>query len=154
MRQSCPLDSTNLLLKTGPLADSVDRPCRVFCNKRFRIQGRSLQGRQIFACADITERDANVSQESTSLDPFDWRITKKIAELRLVQAQIISQRIGGRRFSRGERRFPRDFRKPIPWARVQTIVAAENAVADQRAKLERNRTFQFDREIRNAAPRI
>src|SRR6266478_549037 len=141
MQQSGPLDSTNLLLKTGPLADSVDCPCGMFCNQRFRIHGCSLQGRQIFSCADITERDANVSQKSTSLDPVDWRITKTIAELRLVQAQIISQRIGGRRFSRGERGFTRDFRKPIPWARVQTIVAAENAIADQRAKLQRNRAF-------------
>src|SRR5260370_25917471 len=88
MQQSGPLDSANLLLRTGPLADSVDCPCRVFCNQGLRIQGCSLQGRQIFACADITERDANVSQKATSLDPFDWRITKKIAELRPVQAQI------------------------------------------------------------------
>src|SRR4029077_16437966 len=154
MQRSGSLDSTNLLLKTGPLADSVDCPCGMFCNQRFRIQGCWLQGWQIFACADIAERDANVSQKPTSLDPFDWRITKKIAELRLAQAQIVPQRIGGRRFSRGEGRFARDFRKPIPWARVQTIVATKNAVADQGPKLERNRAFQFDREIGDAAPRI
>src|SRR5437016_13011017 len=99
MQQSDPLDSANLLLRTEPLADSVDCPCRVFCNQGLRIQGCSLQGRQIFACADITERDTNVSQESTSLDPFDWRITKKIAELRPVHAQIISTTISAPRIS-------------------------------------------------------
>ena len=42
----------------------------------------------------------------------------------------------------------------IPRANQLAIVAAVNAVADQRAQLQRNRPGMLDRQVRNAAPRV
>src|SRR5690349_10122782 len=42
----------------------------------------------------------------------------------------------------------------VPWADRETIVAAEDAVADQRAQFLRDRPLMLDRQIRDAAPRI
>src|SRR6266516_2289575 len=56
--------------------------------------------------------------------------------------------------ARCESCFVRNLREPIPRARVQTIIATKDQISDKRAKLEWNRAFQFDRQIRNAAARI
>src|SRR6266436_7250898 len=50
--------------------------------------------------------------------------------------------------------FVGNLREPVPRACVQTIIATKDPISDKRAKLERNRAFQFNREIRNAAARI
>src|SRR5471030_2307169 len=47
-----------------------------------------------------------------------------------------------------------DFGVAVPRAGKLTVVAAVDAVADQRPQFQRNRTFQFDGQVRNAAPRI
>src|SRR6267142_2139459 len=52
---------------------------------------------------------------------------------------------------REERRFARYLGKTIPWAGIKTIVATENSVSDQRSKLQRDGTFKFNCQIRNAA---
>ena len=46
------------------------------------------------------------------------------------------------------------FGEAIPWAGFEANVASVNSSADRRAKLFRDRAFQFDREIGNAAARI
>jgi len=45
-------------------------------------------------------------------------------------------------------------REPVPGARRQAIVAPVNAVADGRAQLDRDRAFELDGQIGNAAARI
>src|SRR5205807_7873892 len=107
-----------------------------------------------------SKRDAHVSQKSATLEPFNRRIPKQVAKLSFSKCQIVAQRKSGcrsarpARTSRGERAFTRNLSEPVPWAGVQTIVATENPIADQRPKVERNRAFQFDRQIRNAAARV
>src|SRR5713226_9496024 len=81
-------------------------------------------------------------------------MTKHSLELFVIKIEIIAQRHSDCRSSRRKRGFARSFGEFIPWARVETIVAAENAIADERPQFERNGSFQFDREIRNTTPRI
>src|SRR6266702_2193833 len=102
---------------------------------------------QVFFGADISERNTDVSQESAALDSLNRRIAKEIAKLSAGEIQIIAQRKCGCRSSRGECSLVRDLSEPIPRTSIKAIVAAENSVADQRAKLERNRAFQFNRQI-------
>src|SRR5207249_5262319 len=45
-------------------------------------------------------------------------------------------------------------RELVPWADQLAIIAAVDAVADRFAKLEWNRSAQFDSQIRNTAPRV
>ena len=45
-------------------------------------------------------------------------------------------------------------RKPVPRANSQAVVAAVNAIADGRSKLNRDRTFQFNRQVGDAEPRV
>src|SRR6266849_3755842 len=141
------LDSMNLLLTCQALANSANRPGRVLCDQGFVIGGGDFQRRQVFFGADISERDADVSQESAPLDSFNRRIAKEIAKLSVGEIQIIAQTKCGCRSSRGECGLVRDLSEPIPRTCIEAIVAAENSVADQRAKLERNRAFQFNRQI-------
>src|SRR6266567_7112960 len=120
MQEPRRLDSTNLYPSLLPLADLLDRPPCVFCDERFRVQGCALQRRQILFTADISQRDAHVSQKSPALDPFDWRIPKQVAKLSFIESQIIAQReSGGRsarpaRTSRGKRGFVRNLSKAVP----------------------------------------
>src|SRR5262249_60803008 len=66
--------------------------------------------------------------------------------------QVFTQRKRSYRSSRGERSFAGDFREPVPRTSIEAIVAAENAIADQGSQIQRDRVFQFDREIGNAEP--
>src|SRR5260370_29688011 len=81
-------------------------------------------------------------------------MTKHSLELFVIKIEIIAQRHSDCRSSRRKRGFARSFGEFIPWARVETIVATENVIADERPQFERNGSFQFDCEIRNATPRI
>ena len=57
----------------------------MFGNKRLVIGQRSLQGRQILRCPNISERYANVAQKTASPDSLNRRIAKKLTELIVVE---------------------------------------------------------------------
>ncbi len=62
---------------------------------------------------------------------------------------------GAARSSRcAQLRFGADAREFVPWADRETIVAAVDAIADQRPQLARDRPLVLDRQIGNAAPRV
>src|SRR5438876_8944288 len=44
--------------------------------------------------------------------------------------------------------------EPVPRADIQAIIAAENPIPDQWAKLQWNGAFQLDGQIRNTAARV
>ena len=50
-----------------------------------------------------------------------------------------------------ESRFPRGCCKTVPWTYRGAVVTPVDAVADEWTEFFRNRTFEFDGEIRNAA---
>src|SRR5580698_9230493 len=43
-----------------------------------------------------------------------------------------------------------EFREAVPRADIEAIITAEHVVADERTKLDGDRTFQLDREIADA----
>src|SRR4051794_23142015 len=53
-----------------------------------------------------------------------------------------------------EVRLVRAARELVPWANELTVVATEDSVAHQWAKLGVDRAFVFDRQVRDAAARI
>jgi hypothetical protein len=104
--------------------------------------------------SDIPQRDADIPQQTAPLNALDRRPAKQGAELLVVEREIIAQlqRSGG--WSGGERSLAGRRGEAVPRADVETRVAAVDAVTDQRPELERDRTFQLNREVGNAAPRI
>ena len=102
----------------------------------------------------VAERDRDVAQPSFVADAADgaaagalqkFRLAprKQLDELRVVQA--VPHRkvlLGG------------GTRKLVPRADQLAVVAAVDAIADRAAKLQRNRTGEFDGEVGNAAPCI
>ena len=59
-----------------------------------------------------------------------------------------------KRLARRKLRLAPGLRELVPRAHRETIVAAIDAVAHQRAQLARDRTLVLDRQVRDAAPRI
>src|SRR4030095_12072107 len=98
--------------------------------------------------------NADITQEAAPFDPFDRRISKKHAKLIVAQTEIIAQRHAHRGWTCRYRGSARYLGKTIPRAGIKTIVATKNSVPDKWSKLERDRTFKFDCQIRNAAARI
>ena len=133
--------------------DLFDGPGCVFRDQRFRVGGRSFQGRQVVAVPDISQGHTNIPEESASLDSLDRRTAKKLAELRVVQGKAFAQGHPNRR-ARREGSFPRGRRETVPRTRVKAIVATINAIADERPQFERDRAFQLDRQVRDATARI
>src|SRR6266480_4843438 len=56
--------------------------------------------------------------------------------------------------ARCESCFVGNLREPVPRARVQTVIAPENAISDERPKLQRDGTLQFNCQVRNTTSRI
>ena len=100
------------------------------------------------------KRHADVAQETAALDSPDRRIAKQSAKSCFIQLQEIAQLHLRDRRTRRERDLIRSARKSIPRTGVEAIVATVNAVANERTKFERNRTFQFNREVGNTTARI
>ena len=72
------------------LPNPLERPNRVFRDKRFGIAAGSPERRKIRRVARVAQGDADISQESAALDPFDRRTTKKSAKLSVVQGQVVT----------------------------------------------------------------
>ena len=69
--QDCAMSRWLSRLRTRTLPNPLDRPSRVFRDKRFRITAGSVERGQICRVARIAQGDADISQESAALDPFD-----------------------------------------------------------------------------------
>src|SRR5205814_1108949 len=121
--------------------DPFDRPFRMLGNQWLGIARGLFQRRQIFAAADVSKGDADVPQKTAALDALDRRVAKQIAKLGFAQLQIIAQRKICCRPMRRECAFTRHLGETIPRTCVQTIVAAENPIADEWAQRGRNRAF-------------
>ena len=142
------------MISTVASANLVNRPRRVLCNQRFRIGCSAFERWNVRRTSYVPQGDAYVTKKSATLDSFNRRISEKRAELFVRQSQVFPQRHARRRCPRREGCFVRNLGESIPWTDIQTIVATEDPISDERAKLQWNRTFQFDRQIRNAAARV
>src|SRR6056297_3370250 len=65
-----------------------------------------------------------------------------------------STSLGASRPSRGRKSSSRELRVAIPRADRLAVVAAVDAVADGGPEFQRNRAFQFDRQVGDAATRV
>ncbi|KAI1693817.1 hypothetical protein DdX_20462 [Ditylenchus destructor] len=88
-------------------------------------------------------------------DPLDRRSGKDPPETRIVQREQIAQlgAVSSARGAKGQVRRRRGC-ELVPRAHCKAIVAAIDAIADPLAKLLRDRPFQLDREVGDAAARI
>ena len=104
--------------------------------------------------AHIPQGHADIAQKSAPLGPQHRRPGKPRLEARLVQRQQFHQI---RRFQSGAamlRHHRTRPRKTVPRTDRQAIVASENPVAHGRAQFHRDRAFQLDGQIGNAAARV
>ena len=60
-------------------------------DERFWVKGRSSERWQVSTGPHISESDADISQKSPALDPFDRRAAEKGAELSIVEGQVVTQ---------------------------------------------------------------
>src|SRR5207237_10334374 len=98
--------------------------------------------------------DTDITQRTAPFDPLNRRSSKKHAKLIIAQAEINALRHANCCRTGRERGFARYLGKTIPRAGIKTVVATKNSVSDKRSKLERDGTFKFDSQIRNATARI
>src|SRR5207247_10773510 len=59
-----------------------------------------------------------------------------------------------RRMARRGSCFVGNLHTTVPGGRLQTVVAPEDAISDERSKLQRDGTLQFNCQVRNTASRI
>ncbi len=104
--------------------------------------------------ADIAQRHADIAEEAAALDPLDRRPAKKRPKLRRRRAPGNPATASDAAGRAAKAALAGDRGEAIPRAGVEAIVAAIDAVADERTELERDRAFELDREIGNAATRI
>src|SRR3954469_21340806 len=117
----------------------------MFGNERVGILRGRFQRRQVSGIANVPERDADVSEKTSSFDPLNWRFAKHLPELLVGKRQVVAQWNVIRARSRLKCGFAGRFGKPVPWACIQAIVTAENSVADQRPQICRDTGSEFDR---------
>ena len=110
--------------------NTVNCPSRMLGDERFWVRGRSSERRQVGTVSHISESNADISQKSPALDPFDRRAAKKGAELNVVECQIVTQwhPCG---WSGRECRFSRDRGEAVPRARIKTLIATIDAIANE-----------------------
>src|SRR5208337_5550141 len=76
------------------------------------------------------------------------------AKRRIVEAGEFGEPRRGQVFARRELRLTPLLRELVPRTNGETIVAAVDPIADRCAQFARDRPFQLDRQVGNAAPRV
>src|SRR4029077_2580745 len=132
----------------------VNRPSRVLRDQWLWVGCGAFERRNVGRVACVAQGDTHIAQKPATLDSFNRRTFEKRAELCVSQFQIFPQRHAGRRLARGKSCFLRNLSEPVPGTDYQTIIATEDPISDKRAKLQRNGTLQFNRQIRDAAAGI
>ena len=103
----------------------------------------------------IADRDQHVAHEAVAADALDRRAGEERAERRIVERREVGQTRRASIPARGSKsRLTRRLRELVPRADRQTIVAAVDAVAHQRAQFARDQALVLDRQVGDAAPRI
>src|SRR3954471_17710680 len=102
----------------------------------------------------IAEAHREVAQPALVADAPDRRATQALVEISLGPGEKVDQRRLVEAIADLEIRLGRGLRESVPRADELAIVAAVDAVADQRAQLFRNRAFVLDREVGDAAARV
>ncbi len=128
----------------------------MFGDDRIGIIRQGFQRFTRLCGSPIAQRNRHIAQQAASPRAEDRCTRKTPPEFILSQPGQIDQFWRGViEIDRIKRSFlcrPRKARRPGTY--VLTNVAAKNAIADQGAQFDRDRSAQFDREIRDAPARI
>src|SRR2546426_387182 len=104
--------------------------------------------------ADVAERDTDVSDQAAALRAKNRRVREAALESGIIKreefneirlCQILSSVSLHDLTLSGE---------TVPWANRKAIIAPVNPIANGATKFHRNRSFQFDRQIRNTTTRV
>ena len=104
--------------------------------------------------ARIADGDQHIPHKARAADAFDRTFGEQNAESGIVEPGQFGKLRRVQCGARGKLRFTPGLREFVPRANRQAIVAAIDAVAEQRTQFARDRSLVLDSEIRDAAPRI
>ncbi len=104
--------------------------------------------------AGIADRDQHVAHEPDAAGALHRRFGEQRAERRVIEPRKIGEPRRAQFLSGHELRLAGGFGEFVPGTHREAIVAAEDAVADGRTQLARDRPFVLDRQIGDAASRI
>src|SRR5437763_1700882 len=93
----------------------------------------------------VAQPDGEVAQPALVADAPDRRARKPFVKLRLCPGEKLDHRGAIEAVARLEIRFSARLRKPVPWADELAVVAAVDAIADQRPQLLRDGALVLDR---------
>src|SRR6202040_2915964 len=96
----------------------------------------------------------DIAQKTVAAGALDGGAGEHGAEPGIVEPCKLGETRRRQFHPRQKRRFMPGLGKLVPRAPRETIVAAEDAVADKRTQFVRDRPLVLDRQIRDAAPRI
>lgn len=113
--------------------DFGDGPLGVFGDEGVGVLRRSAKGWQVVMIAGISQRDTHVAQEARALGPLDGGLAEEGAELLIGEGKKVAQAVVEDGLAGVQAGLLRDFRKAVPRANCQAVVAAIDAVAHQRA---------------------
>ena len=123
--------------------------CRCIAEPGFRR--RDKLGRRLRRIAD---RYQHIAHETLAADPLDGGTGEQRPEPGIVEPGKLGETRRGQCGAGQEFGFFRRTREFVPGADRETVVAAIDAVADQRPQCGRDRPLVLDRQIRDAAPCI
>ena len=133
----------------------LQRPDRRAAHLRLAIVEQPLGLlRKLERRRNCRSRSSTLRTKRAAPDPLDRRAGEEPSERRIVEPR---QRLEPRRIqilARGKLRLPALLGELVPRADGEAIVAAIDAVADQRPELARDRPVVLDGEVGDAAPRI
>src|SRR6266705_3202821 len=131
------------------------RPGDVLAHQRRRVLRARTQRRDhalLLGC--IAESHGEIARPALVADSQDRAACHALAELALGPSEKLDELGAVQAVADPEVRLRRDLRVAVPGADELAVVAAEDAVADERPELQRNAAFQLDGQVGNAAPRI
>ena len=131
------------------------RPLHVFAHQRRRMIGPRPQRRDhALAAPGVAQRHRQVAQPARVADAADRRSGMAFVELNLAPREQFDQpRVVQPvpHLEVGQRAHAREL---VPRTGKLAVVAAVDAVADQRPQLGRDRAGVLDRQVADAAPRV
>ncbi len=113
--------------------------------------GEGVDFWEVFLGAGIAEGDEDVTEESFVFDSFDGGFGESLAKVFDGHVEEVGEGVVEDFLSGVEGGFAGEFGEAIPWAGVEAVVTAVDAVADGAAEFVRNGTFVFDGEVGDAA---
>src|SRR3990172_3282958 len=134
---------------------SGEGPGDMLAHERGRVLGARLQGRDDRRIArGVAEGHGEVAQPALISGAPDGGTFGALEKLLLRPGEELNKRRRVESVARCEIRLARRLREPVPRADKLAVVAAEDAIADERAQLLGDRPAQLNGEVGNAAARV